>query len=78
MIDSIKQKLEKLNPIKPTSLKKAGVFIGILYHDEFIENPEVIFTQRSAKSQHIQVKLVFLEGNGKKAIRIYMKPLKRI
>ena len=49
MIDSIKQKLEKLNPIKPTSLKKAGVFIGILYHDEFIESPEVIFTQRSAK-----------------------------
>ena len=49
MIDSIKQKLEKLNLIKPTSLKKAGVFIGILYHDEFIENPEVIFTQRSAK-----------------------------
>lgn len=49
MIDSIKQKLEKLNPIKPTSLKKAGVFIGILYLDEFIENPEVIFTQRSAK-----------------------------
>jgi 8-oxo-dGTP pyrophosphatase MutT (NUDIX family) len=49
MIDSIKQKLEKLNPIKPSSLKKAGVFIGILYHDEFIENPEVIFTQRSAK-----------------------------
>ena len=49
IIDSIKQKLEKLNPIKPTSLKKAGVFIGILYHDEFIENPEVIFTQRSAK-----------------------------
>ena len=48
MIDSIKQKLEKLNPIKPTSLKKAGVFIGILYHDEFIENPAVIFTQRSA------------------------------
>ena len=47
MIDSIKQKLEKLNPIKPTSLKKAGVFIGILYHDEFIENSEIIFTQRS-------------------------------
>ena len=42
MIDSIKQKLEKLNPIEPTSLKKAGVFIGILYHDEFIENPESI------------------------------------
>src|SRR6056300_548794 len=49
MIDSIKQKLEKLNPIKPTSLKKAGVFIGILYHDEYIDNPEVIYTQRSAK-----------------------------
>ena len=49
MIDSIKQKLEKLNPIEPTSLKKAGVFIGILYHDEFIENPEIIFTQRSTR-----------------------------
>ena len=36
MLDSIKQKLEKLNPIESTSLKKAGVFIGILYHDEYI------------------------------------------
>ena len=49
MLDSIKQKLEKLNPIEPTSLKKAGVFIGILYHDEYINNPEIIFTQRSTK-----------------------------
>ena len=49
MLDSIKQKLEKLNPIKSTSLKKAGVFIGILYHDDYILNPEVIFTQRSTK-----------------------------
>ena len=49
MLDSIKQKLEKLNPIEPTSLKKAGVFIGILYHDDYILNPEVIFTQRSTK-----------------------------
>ena len=49
MLDSIKQKLEKLNPIESTSLKKAGVLIGILYHDEYINNPEIIFTQRSKK-----------------------------
>ena len=49
MLDSIKQKLEKLNPIESTSLKKAAVFIGILYHDDYILNPEVIFTQRSTK-----------------------------
>ena len=49
MLDSIKQKLEKLNPIESTSLQKAGVFIGILYHDEYINNPEIIFTQRSTK-----------------------------
>ncbi len=49
MLDSIKQKLEKLNPTKTTSLKKAGVFIGILYHDEFVDKPEIIFTQRSSK-----------------------------
>ena len=49
MLDSIKQKLEKLNPIESASLKKAGVFIGILYHDEYINNPEIIFTQRSTK-----------------------------
>ena len=49
MLDSIKQKLEKLNPIESTSLNKAGVFIGILYHDEYIKNPEIIFTQRSTK-----------------------------
>ena len=49
MLDSIKQKLEKLNPIESTSLQKAGVFIGILYHDEYINNPEIIFTLRSTK-----------------------------
>ena len=49
MLDSIKQKLEKLNPIESTSLNKAGVFIGILCHDEYIKNPEIIFTQRSTK-----------------------------
>ena len=49
MLDSIKQKLEKLNPIESTSLQKAGVFIGILYHDDYINNPEIIFTQRSTK-----------------------------
>ena len=30
MIDSIKQKLTKLNPREPTNLKKAGVLIAIL------------------------------------------------
>ena len=49
MIDSIKQKLEKLNLLQPTSHKKAGVFIGILYFDEFIDNPEILFTKRSSK-----------------------------
>ena len=49
MLDSIKQKLEKQNPIESTSLQKAGVFIGILYHDDYINNPEIIFTQRSTK-----------------------------
>jgi 8-oxo-dGTP pyrophosphatase MutT (NUDIX family) len=49
MIDSIKQKLEKLNNPKPTSFKKAGVLIGILYFDEFIEDPHIVFTKRSTK-----------------------------
>ena len=49
MIDSIKQKLEKLNNPKPTSFKKAGVLIGILYFDEFIKDPHIIFTKRSTK-----------------------------
>jgi len=49
MIDSIKQKLEKLNLHNPTSYKKAGVFIGILYFDDLIKDPEIIFTKRSEK-----------------------------
>ena len=49
MIDSIKQKLEKLNNPKPTSFKKAGVLIGILYFDEFIKDPHIVFTKRSTK-----------------------------
>ena len=47
MIDSIKQKLEKLNPSKPTNLKKAGVLIAILNYDEYIDSPSIIYTQRS-------------------------------
>ena len=48
MIDSIKQKLEKLNPSKPTNLKKAGVLIAILNYDEYIDSPSIIYTQRSS------------------------------
>ena len=48
MIDSIKQKLEKLNPLKLTEYKKAGVFIGILHYGEYLKDPEIIFTQRSS------------------------------
>ena len=49
MIDSIKQKLEKLNLLKPSSFKKAGVFIGILNFDEFKDDPHILFTKRSTK-----------------------------
>jgi len=48
MIDSIKQKLEKLNPSKSTNLKKAGVLIAILNYDEYIDSPSIIYTQRSS------------------------------
>ena len=47
MIDSIKQKLAKLNPSQPTNLKKAGVLIAILHYDEYIDTPSIIYTQRS-------------------------------
>ncbi|MDA7828794.1 CoA pyrophosphatase [Gammaproteobacteria bacterium] len=49
MEDSIKQKLLKLNHMPVTEYKKAGVFIGILYFNEYIKNPHIIFTQRSTK-----------------------------
>ena len=32
-----------------TEFKKAGVFIGILYFGDYINNPHIIFTQRSTK-----------------------------
>jgi 8-oxo-dGTP pyrophosphatase MutT (NUDIX family) len=48
MIDSIKQKLEKLNPLKSSDYKKAGVFIGILNYGEYLKDPEIIFTKRSS------------------------------
>ncbi len=48
MIDSIKQKLEKLNPLKISDYKKAGVFIGILNYGEYLKDPEIIFTKRSS------------------------------
>ena len=35
--------------MKTTDYKKAGVFIGILYFDGYIDDPHVIFTQRSTK-----------------------------
>ena len=49
MIDSIKQKLEKLNLHKPTSHKKAGVFIGILNFGAYKYDPEILYTKRSDK-----------------------------
>jgi 8-oxo-dGTP pyrophosphatase MutT (NUDIX family) len=48
MIDSIKQKLEKLNPSEPTNLKKAGVLIAILNYGEYRDSPSIIYTQRSS------------------------------
>ena len=57
MLDSIKQKLEKLNPIKSTSLKKAGVFIGILYHDEYINNPEIILYETALRESNEEINL---------------------
>ena len=48
MIDSIKQKLTKLNPREPTNLKKAGVLIAILNYEEYIDSPSIIYTQRSS------------------------------
>ena len=49
MIDSIKQKLAKLNPTQSTNLKKAGVLIGILYYGRYKTAPSIIYTQRSTK-----------------------------
>tara|TARA_B100000900_G_scaffold357691_1_gene328168 strand:+ start:1573 stop:2154 length:582 start_codon:yes stop_codon:yes gene_type:complete len=49
MIDSIKQKLAKLNPTEPTNLKKAGVLIAILYYGKYKKAPSIIYTQRSSK-----------------------------
>ena len=49
MIDSIKQKLAKLNPTQSTNLKKAGVLIGILYYGRYKTTPSIIYTQRSTK-----------------------------
>ena len=49
MIDSIKQKLAKLNPTQSTNLKKAGVLIAILYYGRYKTAPSIIYTQRSTK-----------------------------
>ena len=49
MIDSIKQKLAKLNPTEPTNLKKAGVLIAILYYGKYKKAPSIIYTQRSSQ-----------------------------
>ena len=65
MIDSIKQKLEKLNLRKPTSYKKAGVFVGILHFDDYKNDPELI------RFPLIQARQAFLEVSGRMAIKIY-------
>ncbi len=46
MLDSIKQKLEQINPIKATNYKKAGVLI--ILHKDFDEDYKILFTKRSS------------------------------
>ena len=48
MLDSIKQKLKQINPIKPTTYKKAGVLI-ILSRDNWEDGFNILFTKRSSK-----------------------------
>jgi len=48
MLDSIKQKLKQINPIKPTIYKKAGVLI-ILSRDNGEDGFNILFTKRSSK-----------------------------
>ena len=46
MLDSIKQKLKQINPIKATNYKKAGVLI--ILHKDNNEDYKILFTKRSS------------------------------
>ena len=46
MLDSIKQKLKQINPIKATNYKKAGVLI--ILHKDNDEDYKILFTKRSS------------------------------
>ena len=52
MIDSIKQKLAKLNPTEPTNLKKAGVLIAILYYGKYKKGYNKYFLHFSSTNWH--------------------------
>ena len=46
MLDSIKQKLKQINPIKATNYKKTGVLI--ILHKDIDEDYKILFTKRSS------------------------------
>ena len=48
MIEDIKYKLNLNNSEKPSGRPQASVLIAILNYGEFIESPELIYTQRSS------------------------------
>ena len=47
MIEEIEYKLNSSNPEKPSGRPQASVLIAILNYGEYIESPELIYTQRS-------------------------------
>ena len=47
MIEEIKYKLNSSNSEKPSGRPQASVLIAILNYGEYIESPELIYTQRS-------------------------------
>jgi len=47
MIENLQYKLNSQNFEKPSGRKQASVLIAILNHGDFIESPELIYTQRS-------------------------------
>ena len=48
MIEEIKYKLNSSNSEKPSGRPQASVLIAILNYGEYIESPELIYTQRSS------------------------------
>jgi len=48
MIEDIKYKLNSSNSEKPSGRPQASVLIAILNYGEYIESPELIYTQRSS------------------------------